>query len=83
MAAADSGVFVPWRRVALGVRLKGGISGRALGFGEGEDGPKRSSAKTLSSGEEGLLAFAGGRPVGVEGGALFLPFRGVVDIYKE
>ena len=37
-----------------------------------------------SVGEDGLLALAGGRPVGVEGGALFLPFLGgVVDIVVE
>jgi hypothetical protein len=36
-----------------------------------------------SRGEEGRLAFAGGRPVGVEGGALFLPLRGGVDIFDE
>jgi hypothetical protein len=39
-----------------------------------------SSSGSKTSGDDGLLAFAGGLPDGVEGGALFLPFRGVVDI---
>jgi hypothetical protein len=43
-----------------------------------------NSEKGSYSGDDGLLAFAGGLPVGVEGGALFLPFLGgVVDIVVE
>ena len=40
-----------------------------------------ASSPVNSVGEDALLVLAGGRPVGVEGGALFLPFLGgVVDI---
>jgi hypothetical protein len=83
--AADClrGVLPEWVLVAFAVRRKGGMAGIALVDGE-ELGSERSSPKGSKSGEEGLLAFAGGRPVGVEGGALFLPFLGgvVVIVYE-
>jgi hypothetical protein len=65
--------------VAFAEGRKGGMAGMALvvGVGELNSSPKGSKS---SSGVEGRLAFAGGLPVGVEGGALFLPFLGVVDI---
>ena len=60
--------------------LKGGIAGRALGLMV-EEKPLGVSSPTRAEGVEGLLALAGGLPVGVEGGALFLPFLGgIVDI---
>jgi hypothetical protein len=75
---AGTGVLLQNDLVALGVFLKAGISGRALVEGGGT-GSKRSP-KTSSEGEDGRLAFAGGCPVGVEGGALFLPFLGGVEV---
>ena len=45
--------------------------------------PRGTSPPAEVAGDDGLLALAGGRPVGVEGGALFLPFLGgVVDMEK-
>ena len=58
--------------------LKGGMSGRALGLIV-EEKPAGVSSPTRAEGVEGLLALAGGLPVGVEGGALFLPFLGGVE----
>jgi hypothetical protein len=70
--------------VAFAVGRKGGMAGRALEEGEGVDSNcSIASVKGSYSGEDGLLAFAGGRPVGVEGGALFFPLRGVVDMVYE
>jgi hypothetical protein len=60
------------------------MAGMALDEGDETDSLGSSSSEKGSNGEDGLLAFAGGRPVGVEGGALFLPFLGgVVDIVVE
>jgi hypothetical protein len=63
------------------VERKGGISRAALGFFCLILSASRlMSSGSNTSGDDGLLAFAGGRPDGVEGGALFLPLRGIVDI---
>ena len=60
----------------------GGIAGRALEPRE-EAKPRGTSPPVEVAGDDGLLALAGGRPVGVEGGALFLPFLGgVVDMRR-
>jgi hypothetical protein len=78
-----SGQGTRWVLVAFAEGRKGGMAGMALVEG-GWESLSNSSPKRSSVGEEGLLAFAGGLPVGVEGGALFLPFLGVVDIeYNE
>ena len=59
---------------------KGGIAGGALRINGGVR-PVWASSPVCGVGEDALLVLAGGRPVGVEGGALFLPFLGgVVDI---
>ena len=58
---------------------KGGMAGRALGLMV--DANPGGASSLVLAGDDALLALAGGRPVGVEGGALFLPFLGgVVDI---
>ena len=64
--------------------LKGGISGREIPcFSKVKAGPRGVSSPVLA-GVVDLLALAGGCPVGIEGGALFLPFLGgVVDIDGE
>ena len=55
------------------------MAGRALGSMV-DVNPEGASTLVLA-GDDALLALAGGCPVGVEGGALFLPFLGgVVDI---
>src|SRR6201995_502520 len=59
---------------------EGEIVGGALGLNGGAR-PVGASSPVCGVGEDALLVLAGGRPVGVEGGALFLPFLGgVVDI---
>ena len=60
------------------VDRKGGIAGRTLGSVV-EAKPFGASPPVLAVGVDALLALAGGRPVGVEGGALFFPFLGGVE----
>jgi hypothetical protein len=70
-------------RVPPDVGWEVGGAGRAPGIWERVN-PNLGSLLVGAVGVEGLLAFAGGRPVGVEGGALFLPFLGgVLDIEDE
>jgi hypothetical protein len=80
-AVALSGVLPECVLEAFAVRRKGGMAGKALVDGEEAGASEPSIPKmSSSSGVEGRLAFAGGLPVGVAGGALFLPFLGGVVV---
>jgi len=65
------------------VELEGSLKG-GMALESSEEVNPIMGLSPVAAGVDGLLAFTGGHPVGIEGGALFFPFLGgVVDIVGE